>query len=185
MSFICVIIKNHFHKKGFVFDLVIKQRLAASRKWPCLLLLPLLLLPLGPSPFPLPRIAFRRVNYYASSFPRNSTSSPRQMLKGKTPGNEVAFTHENAFPLPLKCDSLRKCAENAFSFLRKRVRAWKWVPFLFKIRFPTRKLLPAKIRSLFLQNAFPHENILPVFPRESTIFSWQPLHSSWNAICIF
>ena len=88
----------------------------------------------------------------------------------KRPGDEVAFTHENAFPLPLKCDSLRKCAENAFSFLRNRVRAWKWVPFFFKIRFPTRKLLPAKIRSLFLQNAFPHENILPAFPRESTIF---------------
>ena len=29
-----MIIKNNFHKKGFVFGLVLKQRLAASRKWP-------------------------------------------------------------------------------------------------------------------------------------------------------
>ena len=34
MSFICMIIKNHFHKKGFALGLVLKQRLAASRKWP-------------------------------------------------------------------------------------------------------------------------------------------------------
>ena len=34
MSFICLIIKNHFHKKGFALGLVLKQRLAASRKWP-------------------------------------------------------------------------------------------------------------------------------------------------------
>ena len=26
--------KNHFHKKGFVLGIVLKQRLAASRKWP-------------------------------------------------------------------------------------------------------------------------------------------------------
>ena len=29
-----MIIKNHFHKKGFALDLVLKQRLVASRKWP-------------------------------------------------------------------------------------------------------------------------------------------------------
>ena len=29
-----MIIKNHFHKKGFVLGLVLKQRLGASRKWP-------------------------------------------------------------------------------------------------------------------------------------------------------
>ena len=29
-----MIIKNHFHKKGFALGLVLKQRLAASRKWP-------------------------------------------------------------------------------------------------------------------------------------------------------
>ena len=29
-----MMIKNHFHKKGFALDLVLKQRLAASRKWP-------------------------------------------------------------------------------------------------------------------------------------------------------
>ena len=34
ISFICMIIKNHFHKKGFALGLVLKQRLAASRKWP-------------------------------------------------------------------------------------------------------------------------------------------------------
>ena len=34
MSFICMIIKNNFHKKGFAIGLVLKQRLAASRKWP-------------------------------------------------------------------------------------------------------------------------------------------------------
>ena len=33
-EFICMIIKNHFHKKGFALGLVLKQRLAASRKWP-------------------------------------------------------------------------------------------------------------------------------------------------------
>ena len=34
MSFICMIIKNPFHKKGFILGLVLKQRLAAFRKWP-------------------------------------------------------------------------------------------------------------------------------------------------------
>ena len=34
MSFIFMIIKKHFHKKGFALGLVLKQRLAASRKWP-------------------------------------------------------------------------------------------------------------------------------------------------------
>ena len=34
ISFICMIIKNHFHKKGFALGLVLKQRPAASRKWP-------------------------------------------------------------------------------------------------------------------------------------------------------
>ena len=34
MSFICMIIKTRFHKKGFALGLVLKQRLAASRKWP-------------------------------------------------------------------------------------------------------------------------------------------------------
>ena len=34
MSFICMIIKNHFRKKDFALGLVLKQRLAASRKWP-------------------------------------------------------------------------------------------------------------------------------------------------------
>ena len=28
-----MIIKNHFRKKGFALGLVLKQRLAASRKW--------------------------------------------------------------------------------------------------------------------------------------------------------
>ena len=34
MIFICMIIKTHFHKKGFALGLLLKQRLAASRKWP-------------------------------------------------------------------------------------------------------------------------------------------------------
>ena len=29
-----MIIKNNFHKKGFALDLVLKQRLTESRKWP-------------------------------------------------------------------------------------------------------------------------------------------------------
>ena len=29
-----MIIKSHFHKKGFALRLVLKQRLEASRKWP-------------------------------------------------------------------------------------------------------------------------------------------------------
>ena len=29
-----MIIKNHFHKKGFALGLVLNQRLPASRKWP-------------------------------------------------------------------------------------------------------------------------------------------------------
>ena len=29
-----IIKKKHFHKKGFALGLVLKQRLAASRKWP-------------------------------------------------------------------------------------------------------------------------------------------------------
>ena len=34
MSFICMIMKNNFQKKGFALGLVLKQRLAASRKRP-------------------------------------------------------------------------------------------------------------------------------------------------------
>ena len=34
MRFICMIIKNHFHKKGFSLGLLLKQKLASSRKWP-------------------------------------------------------------------------------------------------------------------------------------------------------
>ena len=29
-----MIVKNHFHKKGFALGLVLKQRLPVSRKWP-------------------------------------------------------------------------------------------------------------------------------------------------------
>ena len=29
-----MIIKNHFHKKGFALGFILKQRLVASRKWP-------------------------------------------------------------------------------------------------------------------------------------------------------
>ena len=34
ITFICMIIKNHVHKKGFPLGLFLKQRLAASQKWP-------------------------------------------------------------------------------------------------------------------------------------------------------
>ena len=33
-SFICMIVKNHFRKTGFVLGLVLKHRLVASRKPP-------------------------------------------------------------------------------------------------------------------------------------------------------
>ena len=33
-----MIIKNHFHKKGFALGLVLKQRLEASRKWPIIII---------------------------------------------------------------------------------------------------------------------------------------------------
>ena len=39
-----MIIKNHFHKKGFALGLVLIQRLAASRTWPIWVML---LLPAG------------------------------------------------------------------------------------------------------------------------------------------
>ena len=39
MSFDCMIIKNNLHKKGFALALVLKQRLAASRKGPIVLYL--------------------------------------------------------------------------------------------------------------------------------------------------
>ena len=34
MSFICIIIKTHFHNKGFALSLVLKVKLFGTRKWP-------------------------------------------------------------------------------------------------------------------------------------------------------
>ena len=34
MSFICIIIENHFHINGFALSLVLKVRLFGTRKWP-------------------------------------------------------------------------------------------------------------------------------------------------------
>ena len=34
MSFICMIIKNHFHINGFALSLTLKVRLFGTRKWP-------------------------------------------------------------------------------------------------------------------------------------------------------
>ena len=36
MSFICIIIKTHFHNKGFAISLVLKVKLFGTRKWPIL-----------------------------------------------------------------------------------------------------------------------------------------------------
>ena len=34
MSFICIIIKTHFHNKGFALSLVLEVKLFGTRKWP-------------------------------------------------------------------------------------------------------------------------------------------------------
>ena len=34
MSFICIIIKTHFHNKDFALSLVLKVKLFGTRKWP-------------------------------------------------------------------------------------------------------------------------------------------------------
>ena len=34
MSFICIIIENHFHINGFALGLVLKVRFFGTRKWP-------------------------------------------------------------------------------------------------------------------------------------------------------
>ena len=34
MSFICIIIKNHFHINGFAHSLTLKLRISGTRKWP-------------------------------------------------------------------------------------------------------------------------------------------------------
>ena len=34
MSFICIIIKNHFHINGFALSLALKVRFFGTRKWP-------------------------------------------------------------------------------------------------------------------------------------------------------
>ena len=34
MSFICIIIKTHFHNKGFTLSLALKVRFFGTRKWP-------------------------------------------------------------------------------------------------------------------------------------------------------
>ena len=34
MSSICIIIKTHFHNKGFALSLVLKVKLVGTRKWP-------------------------------------------------------------------------------------------------------------------------------------------------------
>ena len=36
MSFICIIIENHFHINGFPLSLVLKVRFFGTRKWPIL-----------------------------------------------------------------------------------------------------------------------------------------------------
>ena len=36
MSFICIIIENHFHINGFALSLVLKVRFFGTRKWPIL-----------------------------------------------------------------------------------------------------------------------------------------------------
>ena len=36
MSFICIIIKNHFHINGFALSLTLKVRFFGTRKWPIL-----------------------------------------------------------------------------------------------------------------------------------------------------
>ena len=38
MSFICIIIKTHFHNKGFALSLVLKVKLFGTQKWPIVLL---------------------------------------------------------------------------------------------------------------------------------------------------
>ena len=38
MSFICIIIKNHFHVNGFALSLALKVRFFGTRKWPIILL---------------------------------------------------------------------------------------------------------------------------------------------------
>ena len=40
MSFICIIIKNHFHINGFALSLALKVRFFGTRKWPILGLQP-------------------------------------------------------------------------------------------------------------------------------------------------
>ena len=37
MSFICIIIKNHFHINGFALSLALKVRFFGTRKWPLFL----------------------------------------------------------------------------------------------------------------------------------------------------
>ena len=37
MSFICIIIKNHFHINGFALSLALKVRFFGTRKWPIIL----------------------------------------------------------------------------------------------------------------------------------------------------
>ena len=34
MSFICIIIENHFHINGFALSLILKVRFFGTRKWP-------------------------------------------------------------------------------------------------------------------------------------------------------
>ena len=43
MSFICIIIKNHFHINGFALSLALKVRFFGTRKWPILSILAMLL----------------------------------------------------------------------------------------------------------------------------------------------
>ena len=39
MSFICIIIENHFHINGFALSLVLKVRFFGTRKWPIRILI--------------------------------------------------------------------------------------------------------------------------------------------------
>ena len=43
MTFICIIIKNHFHINGFALSLALKVRFFGTRKWPILSILAMLL----------------------------------------------------------------------------------------------------------------------------------------------
>ena len=93
MSFICIIIKNHFHINGFALSLALKVRFFGTRKWPILSILAMLLtqtttgLPVAAGDvITTPNLACELQQTSSKSFPSRSNFKNFQLALGARQG---------------------------------------------------------------------------------------------------